>query len=247
MSFTLTLAGEVLQLLPERAVYWRRTRTLLVADVHLGKGAALRRAGVALPQGGTQEDLARLAAAVAVTGAERLLVLGDFFHTDLRHDTTTGSALAAFRQAHRALSLAVVRGNHDRGVEQQPAEWQIDWQTDGLHEAPFILRHAPEPDARGCVLAGHVHPVVRLKTGVDGLRLPVFWHSPAQNLAVLPAFGVLTGGHPIRPQALDTVIGFTPEGVLPLSSTWFQARGPRRRAPLPRSLAAPNKPLGAPE
>lgn len=216
MTLPLTLAGESLQLRPERAIYWPRARTLLVADVHLGKGAALRRAGVAVPQGGTQEDLARLAAVLAATRAERLLVLGDFFHTHLHDDPGTREALASFRRAHRALSLAVVRGNHDRGVEQQPPEWQIAWHPDGLCEPPFVFRHAPapEPDSRGYGLAGHLHPVVRLRSGQDGLRLPVFWFRHGAQQGVLPAFGVLTGGHPVHPALQDVVAGVTPDGLV---------------------------------
>lgn len=231
MTLALTLAGESLQLRPERAIYWPRARTLLVADVHLGKGAALRRLGVAVPQGGTQEDLARLAAAVAATGAERLLVLGDFFHADLRHDSTTGAALADFRREHRALSLAVVRGNHDRGVEQVPPEWQISWHADRLHEPPFVFRHAPapgpEPDPRGYGLAGHLHPVVRLRSGQDGLRLPVFWFRHRAQQGVLPAFGVMTGGHPVRPASEDAVVAVTPDGLVRVPPVLLAAPGQR--------------------
>ena len=38
---THTIAGETLLLLAERVAYWERTRTLLVADPHFGKAAAL--------------------------------------------------------------------------------------------------------------------------------------------------------------------------------------------------------------
>ena len=45
-----TLAGEAVELLPERALHWIRERTLFVADVHLGKAAAFRAGGVPVPR-----------------------------------------------------------------------------------------------------------------------------------------------------------------------------------------------------
>lgn len=229
MSLPFTLAGEALQLRPDRTIYWPRARTLLVADVHLGKGAALRRAGVAVPLGGTRDDLVRLAAAIEATGAERLLVLGDFFHTHLDEDSGTREALESFRHAHRTLTLAVVRGNHDRSVERQPPEWRIVWHADGLCEPPFVFRHAPatEQDPRGYGLAGHLHPVVRLRGGQDGLRLPVFWFSHVAQQGVLPAFGALTGGYPVRPAPQDAVAGVTPDGLVWIPRALLSSRAHR--------------------
>src|SRR5581483_12363457 len=43
------LQGESLLLLPERALLWERTGTLVVADAHLGKAAAFRAAAIPLP------------------------------------------------------------------------------------------------------------------------------------------------------------------------------------------------------
>src|SRR5262249_50769057 len=40
------IAGERVTLLAERAAYWQRTRTLLVADTHFGKAATFRAAGI---------------------------------------------------------------------------------------------------------------------------------------------------------------------------------------------------------
>jgi len=50
------------------------------ADLHLGKAATFRRAGIPVPEGTSARDLARLATLVRDTGADRLLILGDLFH-----------------------------------------------------------------------------------------------------------------------------------------------------------------------
>ena len=79
-SATAIVAGEELQLLPERAVYWTRERTLLVADPHFGKAAAFRAGGVPVPRGTTTENLRRLDDALRRTNARRIVFLGDFLH-----------------------------------------------------------------------------------------------------------------------------------------------------------------------
>jgi DNA ligase-associated metallophosphoesterase len=219
----LSLAGESLSLLADRALYWPRRRTLVVADVHLGKGAAFRRAGVAVASGSTAESLVRLDALLQSTAALRLLVLGDLFHTALADDEPTVAAFDGFRRRHPALLIEAIRGNHDRAIDRLPAAWQIEWR-DALHEAPFVFAHEPAPDVRGYVLAGHVHPVLRLRSANDSLRLPVFWFGP--GVGVLPSFGAFTGGWSITPEPGDQLIAVTPQGLVPLPRVPLSANPP---------------------
>ncbi|MDE3177705.1 MAG: DEAD/DEAH box helicase, partial [Pseudomonadota bacterium] len=69
-----------LTLLPQRAVWRAETRTLFVADVHIGKAAAFRAAGLAAPAGTTRENLARLDALIDALAPRALVALGDLFH-----------------------------------------------------------------------------------------------------------------------------------------------------------------------
>ena len=62
---------------------------------------------------------------------------------------------------------------------------------------PFLFAHHPEPQPHGYVLAGHVHPVYRLATRGDALRLPCFLFGATTGM--LPSFGAFTGGHPVIP------------------------------------------------
>lgn len=214
----LTLAGERLQLLIDRALFWPRCETLIVADVHLGKGAAFRRAGVAVPSGSTLADLDRLDGLLITTAAKRLLILGDLFHARLSAGEPTIAAFDEFRARHPALAIQSIRGNHDRGVDRLPAHWRIDWIAGARHEPPFVFAHEPEADARGYVLAGHIHPVVRLRARSDALRLPVFWFGMESGVGVLPSFGEFTGGYRVLPAAADVLVGVTPDGLVALQS-----------------------------
>ncbi|MEN8721125.1 MAG: metallophosphoesterase, partial [Oceanococcaceae bacterium] len=114
---TITLSPSVgpLHLLPERAIWWPVAQALLVADVHWGKGAALRRAGVAVPQGSTADDLMRLDALLARYPVRQLIVLGDLVHR-VPHDGDLAwvRSVRAWRERHAPLRMRLVLGNHDR-------------------------------------------------------------------------------------------------------------------------------------
>lgn len=211
---TIECAGEALVLHPERALEWPRCSTLFIADPHFGKDAHFRRAGIALPDGALNEDLARLDALIARTGAERLVVLGDVVHARPQPDERWPGSVAAWRARHSGLGWLAVAGNHDAGFVP-PAAWQIDWHTDYVLEPPFVFAHEPSHHPAGLVLAGHWHPVARLRDGRDSLRLPVF--AVGTDRLVLPAFGGLTGGAPLEDAALrcyatveDRVIALPP-------------------------------------
>lgn len=209
------LHGEDVELHAERALFWPRRRTLIVADVHLGKDAVFRRAGLPIPAGNVATDLARLEALVDRFAAERLLVLGDLLHAPLHaHDDSWIRQVSAFRARHAALAFEVVRGNHDREPERVPAQWGLRWLDDGTVEDAFVFMHDAREDPRGYALGGHLHPVMRLNSATDSLRLPVFWLRA--GCGVLPSFGGFTGGYPISPRVGrgERVYGVTPEGVI---------------------------------
>lgn len=198
------IAGEPLILLPEKAIFQERTGTLLVADAHLGKAAAFRSAAIPLPGGTTTEALLRLSSALKRTGARRLLLLGDFFHAKSGRASRTLAAIADWRDRHADLPIVLVRGNHDRGSGDPPAEWRFTCCDEPLVEPPFAFRHHPAEEKGSYVLAGHIHPAVSL-SGIGGQRekLPCFLFG--DRVALLPAFGGFTGGASVRPRRGDRV------------------------------------------
>lgn len=188
------VGGATLALLPERAAYFPAQRTLLVADVHVGKAASFRGLGVPVPAGTTDGTLARLAAALAASGATQLVMLGDFVHSARSYARATLDALARWREAHAALSITLLRGNHDARAGEPPSWLGIETVDAPLRCGPLLLAHEPEPRPNAYVLAGHVHPCVVVGgRGFDRLRLPCF-HFGAR-VGVLPAFGEFTGWH----------------------------------------------------
>jgi DNA ligase-associated metallophosphoesterase len=209
----LELAGEPVVLLPERALWWPRRSALLVADPHWGKAAAFRAGAIPVPRGTTFDGLQRLDQAVLRSGAKRVIFLGDFLHSHEGRAAETLRELMLWRDRHSALSLVLVRGNHDLRAGDPPAELGIECLNAPLFEPPFVLSHFPRPASQGYVLAGHLHPAIRLVgPGRQRERLPCFWLTP--ELGVLPAFGAFTGSADISPAPGDRVFAATEHAVL---------------------------------
>jgi len=189
------IAGETLWLLPERAVYWPRRRWLWLADLHWGKDATFRAAGIPLPSGGLAADLARLETLVTMFQPERVLILGDLIHARASLHRDVVETVAAWRERFSA-PWVLLDGNHDRHAPHFPEEWYIDRAGDSISEGVFVFQHRPEPDPRGFVWAGHLHPAVVLGRGKERWRLPCFHLGAA--VGILPAFGNFTGGARVR-------------------------------------------------
>jgi DNA ligase-associated metallophosphoesterase len=215
---TLQVGGSTLVLLPQRAAYLPEHRTLLVADAHIGKAVSFRRLGVPVPGGTTTATLSRLTAAVAATGAQRIVFLGDLLHSARSNAEATWAAVAAWRARHAGLRLTLVRGNHDGHAGDPPTDWQVECLDGPLHLAGLALAHHPDAVAGAYVLAGHVHPAVVLGGRANQrLRLPCFHFGP--QVGVLPAFGAFTGMHVLPRGPGDRVFVVADDAVraLPVS------------------------------
>lgn len=207
------VAGERVVLLAERAIFRPATGELLVADAHWGKAATFRAAGIAVPGGTTGEGLARLDAALERTGAEEIVFLGDLFHARQGKSAAVLAEVRAWRARHPALRLTLVRGNHDRHAGDPPPDLGFRAADPPLHSRPFVYAHHPEPDARGYVLAGHVHPAAILRgRGRARERLPCFHFGGA--VGILPAFGAFTGAATVAPLPGDRVFVVAGDEVL---------------------------------
>jgi DNA ligase-associated metallophosphoesterase len=207
------IAGEELWLLPERAAFWPARRTLLVADLHLGKPASFRAAGLPVPDAVMDADLARLSRAIAQTRAERLVILGDLVHARSGKTKHMSDAVVRWRDRHFALEMLLVLGNHDRRSGPTPAAWRMQIIDQSLVEPPFVWKHAPDEDHTGYVVAGHLHPVAVLAgPGRQKLRLRCFAVGPRR--LILPAFGDFTGGAAASPLLTDRIFVVADDQVL---------------------------------
>ncbi len=182
------VAGERMTLRTDRSLFW--AGTLFVADVHVGKAEVFRQRGLPVPEGDLARDLDRLSVAMAQTGAERLVVLGDLIHGPIA--PAVRAAVSTWRTTHDFPAL-LAAGNHDRH-DVLPPEWRFEVAMEWA-DGPFVFCHDPQLGGsvvrENYVWAGHLHPGVTLRGRGDTLRVPCF--HVGERVGVLPAFGSFTG------------------------------------------------------
>lgn len=189
-------------LLPGRAALLPASATLLVADLHLGKAATFRKAGIPVPEGSAQADLARLTRLVHDTAARRLVIVGDLFHAKSGCTDRVFAEFAATRRQFTATEVVLVIGNHDRTLGKVPATLGIDACVPRLAEPPFHFIHEPASplpvDRTTFTIAGHLHPTISLRAP-SGDRIADRCFMAEESALILPAFGSFTGGHRVTP------------------------------------------------
>ncbi len=192
------LAGEECELSPSGALYLREQRTLVLADMHLGKAQSLRASGVPVPSGTTDSDLLTLQEQIYNYNTERVVSLGDMFESPRGHSEELLVKLRQLRLMNPGIQFINIAGNHDRASSKFAEAVGVKF-VEELYEPPFIFRHEPQEEPKAYLLCGHIHPAVVLRdVTAERLRFKAFYIG--NRYAILPAFGSLTGGVEISPE-----------------------------------------------
>ncbi|MBL6865643.1 MAG: ligase-associated DNA damage response endonuclease PdeM [Flavobacteriales bacterium] len=218
---SIKLAGETLELHPERCMWWAKEKTLLVSDVHLGKSAHFRKNGIAIPKDVNASSLNRLENVICKYQPLRLLVLGDLFHSALNEEWNDFREwLNRIFSAHELEEFRLVEGNHDvlpnaafQGFKvQRSARWSLG-PFDFVHD-PMDFQLAQAPGRIG--IAGHLHPAIHLAgKAKQQLRLPGWWFRSKHQTLVMPNFGTFTGSSVVNVKAGDQFWICTGQSVMP--------------------------------
>lgn len=204
--------------MPHRCAFWPAKRTLITADLHLGKCETLRAHGLGLPskiaEGVLEEQLMRLEAALLLTGAERVLVVGDLLHAPAGLTVSMIDRVTQWRARH-SQPMVLIAGNHDRRIDRVREAWRIEVVQGAWLEDPFEFIHDPADLPSGSARyawCGHIHPTIRVSSGVDSVKLPCFLVS--ERSALLPAFSCFTSGYSTRPARGDRVYAIADNSVI---------------------------------
>jgi DNA ligase-associated metallophosphoesterase len=191
----IVLQGERVGLLPEKALYWGNTHTLIVADLHWGKSAHFRKHGIAIPGNTQRNDEIKLASLIRRYDIQRLIIAGDLFHS--KHNSGV-DLFEHWRNAHQQLHIDFVTGNHDILPDETYARWNLQLHKVGMDTGPFFIAHnAPQQCTQFCI-HGHIHPALRISgKGRTSMKLDCF--AQDKQRMILPAFGQFTGNYILEP------------------------------------------------
>ena len=182
------LAHHALKPLAAGAIYWEAEQTLIVADLHLEKGAAYAARGRMLPPYDSRTTLRGLAALIMNFAPARIVALGDSFHTSEVAAISAAPSETRSRACKPGREWYWITGNHD--PELPPSIGGIVCAA--LTIAGVTLRHEPSPDATTPEIAGHLHPAARIARRGEVVRRKCF--ATDGRRIVMPAFGAYTGG-----------------------------------------------------
>lgn len=154
---------------PAALIKARKTRTLVIADLHIGWEIALSQRGIHVPTQ-TPKLVQKLKNLAFTYKPEKLLILGDVKHTVATAKTGEWHDVPNFFDEikQQIEEIHVIRGNHDGNLKPMLPENIEILSATGLIVGNVGLFHGhcwPSPALLKCktLMMGHVHPVVALR------------------------------------------------------------------------------------
>ena len=221
------------------AVWLADTKTLVVADLHLGYAWAHRAEGQLLPLETKEDSTERLLKLLDRYPAKEVVLLGDVVHRAVEIPALHSELRWLTLNVGQRARLRLVGGNHDRDLATTLATAGIALEiADSVEIGPHLLLHGDQvdegvaeshlsqrKDLGGRVILGHEHPAITLSDGVaTHAKCPCFL--AGAGVLVLPAFsrwaaGSELGRHPFlspypRLRSIETAIAIMAGKLLPV-------------------------------
>lgn len=210
------LKNQTLWLSHERCIFWEEEKALILSDLHLGKTGHFRKSGIGVPQSIFKEDLQRLFALVQYFKPEKLLIVGDLFHS---HANKEMEMFLKWRKDFPKLHMHLIKGNHDILNEKFYHQASIQPTKQKLSLNTFCFTHdinetcKEEQGNTNFTFSGHVHPgIVMNGVAKQALYFPCFYFT--DEYAILPAFSRFTGLYRLKPKKGDTVFVLVENTIL---------------------------------
>lgn len=191
-----------------RVIYWPARKILMAADLHWGKTQFLRNHGIAVSDAVLDADLERLTNAIGDYDVKSFIVLGDLIHHEAALSPAIVDKITRFRE-RSPVELILVKGNHDR-YTKFPSQWGIV-EENTLVVDNFLLVHDQKKREKRYQFCGHVHPMMKLTSSHDSLRLPSFML--LEKVCYLPAYSHLTGGKDMKLLKGEKALVLMPDGL----------------------------------
>lgn len=198
-----------------------KERVLVASDLHLGLEHELWLGGISIPSQ-TEKILDRLTRSLIEAMPDRLILLGDVKHNVPRTSWQERKEIPSFLRAlAERVKVDIVPGNHDGGLaDLAPDGTRVHLPSGIIIDGVGYFHGHTWPDREllkaKLLIAGHIHPAVRLKDSIRSLPSRKVWvrssislaaleqqygrfeYMSAQEMVIMPAFNDLCGGLPLN-------------------------------------------------
>ena len=193
------------------ALFHKKSKTLIIADLHIGYEEALNKQGILVPRFQQKELTQRLLKILIKTNPSTIIINGDFKHefgtiseTEWRHALRIFDLLAKHSQ-----QIILVKGNHDTILGPIAKKRNLEIVDHFILNNIYITHGHKIPTnqefkkAKTLIIA-HEHPAIGIR---EDIRVETFkcflvgkWKS--KNLIVMPSFNLVTEGTDILQEQL---------------------------------------------
>ena len=188
-SFKFSWEDTLLEMLPSRALFLPGTKELLICDIHLGKADYFQQNGIPLTNNSDKNNFARIKKIVKKYSPEKLIILGDLFHSKYSIDKTLQKKVEDLPELLKT-NVELILGNHDVGCDIKNIKIFDIRKTKNI---TFSHEPVKSENKNTLNICGHYHPKIYLKNKGDKLSFSCFAMDLNKNVLYLPAFGDLTG------------------------------------------------------
>jgi len=154
---------------PAALIKAQKTRTMIIADLHIGWEMALSEKGIHVPTQ-TPKLLKRLTDLITTYRPEKILILGDVKHTVATAEIGEWHDVPDFfnELKKQTKEICIIRGNHDGNLEPLlPENIKLSPSTGmTIGEVGFFHGHRwPSPTLLKCktLVMGHAHPIIAFR------------------------------------------------------------------------------------
>ena len=164
-SFKFCWEDTLLEMLPSRALFIKETKELLICDIHLGKAEYFQQNGIPLTNNSDENNFARIKKIVKKYTPDKLIILGDLFHSKYSIDKTLQKKVEDLPELLKT-NVELILGNHDVGCDIKNIK------IFDIRKTKYItFSHEPVnlENNKTLNICGHYHPKIHLKNNGDKL------------------------------------------------------------------------------
>lgn len=193
-------------LLPFKAIYFEKHRTLLVSDIHLGRVGHFKNSPAALPDGLAETDLVLLDKIINTLEVTELFILGDFFP---RREVYDMRLFKTWRDLHQSIDVNLIKDSTDIMSDEIYVNFEIRIHRKYFLWNKFLFTHKPlDKDVKltGCeyVFSGYINPGININgKGRTLQNFACYYFNEKQ--CILPAFGEPKRKSLMKPALKDRV------------------------------------------